>query len=180
MYHLIISWSMSADVRSYDASGDLFLLRESVLNADSLAGCPVSVCFDCPREVEHSFSTSSFLEVPISLNLRAIDPSVNIQCIVECCSPLESFDSKNRAFKMMASNNILRSYFWKGKTKFVVPVSGKSTSRIDLAACFTGAGVYNMNRLKFIFPSGDREGQKFRTFFIPHQQFIHVSDKLAN
>eukprot|EP00475_Leptophrys_vorax_P002547 TRINITY_DN11422_c0_g1_i1.p1 TRINITY_DN11422_c0_g1~~TRINITY_DN11422_c0_g1_i1.p1 ORF type:complete len:446 (+),score=86.68 TRINITY_DN11422_c0_g1_i1:328-1665(+) len=178
-YHLAISWSVAANARSFESSGDLFILRESVLNAESLAGCPVSVCFDCPREISHPFSDSSYLDVPIFLNLRATDPFASIQCIVECCSPLESFDSKSRAFKHMGSNSIVRSYFWKGKSKFVVQVSGRSTTRIELSACFTGPGVFNMNRLKFIFPIGEREvPQKFRTFFIPHQQFIQVHQQV--
>ena len=86
-----------------------------------------------------------------------------------CC---DSF-GRARCFRVRVSSAIHSRYFWSGTTRLQVDkLQPNSTLLINLTACITHCGMYNLNRFRFQLPSPT--GGAARVFFFPLQHLVSV------
>jgi len=140
------------------------------------SACSLKVLLEYPRAVGHDFLRQGWLDsVAVRVRIRNILEEAPVTFAFETLPPEEEFDAGKRSFRQVLSPALRARYTWQGSTKCrVSELPAGQQCEIQLYACFTAAGVYNLNRFRFTV---EVPGRKPRVFFFPLQHLIHVAQQ---
>jgi hypothetical protein len=139
--------------------------------------CPLKVHLSYPFIIDHDFSKNSSLNIPVTVYIRNALEDQAVTFTFETLAADEEFEGARRQFRIVPNTNLRHRYLWMGTTKArVVALERQSITVLQLLACVTGPGQYNLNRFRFITEVG---GKRPRTFFFPLQHLCNVTDSAA-
>ncbi|KAI9912956.1 hypothetical protein PsorP6_005298 [Peronosclerospora sorghi] len=156
---------------SYDTSIDLMNSRSSASGpALNIAELDIQM-----RVSNESSSSSSPLDVTIEM-LHPEEAPASL-CVSESLTKLCAVSASKEGNARQAAPPC---FFWTGVTRKRLPCFlPNSQVIINLKACFTRPGIYNLNRFRFVVQSG---GQSARVFMISTDYLVYVksSQPVAN
>uniref|UniRef100_A0AAV1TJI4 Trafficking protein particle complex subunit 8 n=1 Tax=Peronospora matthiolae TaxID=2874970 RepID=A0AAV1TJI4_9STRA len=201
--HLVLVWSTvgtsmssnkSAGVAFRQAMGQTNLMAVQVRPPLQNSSCPLTVTLGYDTSVDlkcptHPGSTATWRIAELDITMRVsnesspssapLDVTVEMLHTEETQAPSATFASLTKLRLIPYSERpSLRNaprFFWTGVCKKkLAHFSPNSQAMINLRACFTEPGIYNLNRFRFVVQSTIPNGQSASIFMIPAEHLVYV------